>query len=225
MGNTFCRTLKTFRRLGCHFRTPLFNPFSSYSEHILFTNKREYILRVREEKEKELRATSLKAKLFVLIILLFSINFSGENLHTRRDSNYCTDVDTTKLHILDILFHNGKLEQTSQFYFNKDSNRILHGTIRSWYKNGKKRSLFQYKCGACNGWAKSWYDNGQLRSEKFYQNNRVVGVETLWKKDGTIEHQRKYKDHPCCWYYGKEREKCFNKGGNIPICVQDLTSK
>jgi len=74
----------------------------------------------------------------------------------------------------------GSPRKKSEFYYDDDGVRILHGVQTEWFENGKKQMEATYVDGRLEGMLTAWYNNGQRRHEGKWKNNRKDGVWTEW---------------------------------------------
>jgi len=107
-------------------------------------------------------------KLFLSIILLFSISFlfAQENIiQKEKAKNNLTEVT--------IYYENGSIMQHG--FYNSQSE--LHGSWESYYSDGRKKCIATYHNGNKIGVWTYW--NGNKITKVTYKNNKVVNIEVI----------------------------------------------
>ena len=66
-----------------------------------------------------------------------------------------------------------------------DKLSLFDGECISYYKNGNKESVLNYKNGLLNGEATNYYDDGLIYSHSYYRNNKLEGLYTEFLEDET----------------------------------------
>ncbi|MEQ8415838.1 MAG: DUF4375 domain-containing protein [Imperialibacter sp.] len=69
----------------------------------------------------------------------------------------------------------------------KDFQENYTGTVKSLYKNGNVKDIFNLTNGVINGTFTSYNENGKERSLNNYENGEQVGEQKLWYEDGTLK--------------------------------------
>ena len=65
-------------------------------------------------------------------------------------------------------------------FYVKNGKRVLHGTQRSWFKDGQRRRQTEYVDGLPQGHMTEWYKSGNKAKEGMYKNGMPVGLWQGW---------------------------------------------
>ena len=63
------------------------------------------------------------------------------------------------------------------------------GQETSWYPNGLKHAVVNYKHSKLDGIATEWYDNGHKKAKTTYENGKQIGVGHRWYDNGQSSFQ------------------------------------
>ena len=87
-------------------------------------------------------------------------------------------------------FHrNGQLQQTIPY----DSDDLIHGIKRKWYKDGTLDYELEYEHGKPIGLEKEYWSNGNIRFETPYENGVRHGDAKLFYQNGKFARIKKYR--------------------------------
>lgn len=64
----------------------------------------------------------------------------------------------------------------------------------TYFDNGNKETMVDYKNGTVNGRAKMWYENGKLHVEATYKNDKVDGVRITYHENGKVFCRAEYNN-------------------------------
>ena len=67
-----------------------------------------------------------------------------------------------------------------------------NGSFRSWFHNGRKKSVGNYIDGGYDGEIIEWYENGVKKEEGNFVNGNQNGKWTYYNKDGSIDGTEEY---------------------------------
>jgi len=73
-----------------------------------------------------------------------------------------------------------------------DDRRRYHGTYRTWFETGQKRSIMHYHHGKGHGIYHFWFANGILSETFTYANNLRHGLATTYFIDGALKDTKYY---------------------------------
>jgi len=116
----------------------------------------------------------MKKLLFALVALTF---FSCD------DSKTPDEIETGKKEIVDVetYYENGVTEKKGQSIDGK-----RHGTWESFYKNGYKWSVVNYRNGLKWGETLTFYPNGMMKWQGQYANDERVGLWVFYDTAGVV---------------------------------------
>ena len=92
-----------------------------------------------------------------------------------------------------------------------------HGKLKTFYKNGKVKSISNFHCGLKQGNFYDYYENGNLETQEFYFENRLKSYQS-YKENGNIEETENFE-----YNYKKTRDykttnhKEFYENGDLKI--------
>jgi len=118
-------------------------------------------------------------KNLLLIVLLLSVGFSQEIIHTET-------------------YERGGLKSIT--YFKKTQNGIEIIKYEGYHYSGQKKIEYTYKGLDRRGYPikdglwTEWYENGQKSEEKTYKDGKLDGLFTGWFEDGQKMWEHTYKD-------------------------------
>ena len=73
-----------------------------------------------------------------------------------------------------------------------DANGERTGRWISWYENGKKWSICDYKNGLKHGENIVYYENGNKRYANFYMEGKPSGIWKYWDANGNLQKEINY---------------------------------
>ena len=111
-----------------------------------------------------------------------------------------------------IYYHdNGKIEQTTKF----KNNKIVDGTYKAYYKDGKLKRIFTVKDDMLEGYDTCYYPNGQIKLTVPYHCDKEEGTVFKYHGNGNIKYEYNYT-------HGKLNGICktYYKNGNIRSSIE-----
>jgi len=92
-----------------------------------------------------------------------------------------------------------------------DNSLIKHGTFRSWFKNGKIKTIMEFREGEKEGISKEWWPNMNIKSQGHYLQGAKEGPWSYTYPTGKIQTQILYrhnlKDGPFNEWYPSGQKK------------------
>ena len=90
-------------------------------------------------------------------------------------------------------------------FYVKNGKRVLHGTQRSWFKDGQLHRETEYVDGRRHGRMTEWYANGHKAKEGAYQNGYPIGLWQEWDERTGAKCREAVYDSECSsqetfWY-------------------------
>jgi len=90
-------------------------------------------------------------------------------------------------------------------FYVKNGKRVLHGTQRSWFKDGQLHRETEYVDGRRHGRMTEWYANGHKAREGTYQNGYPIGLWQEWDEGTGTKYREAIFDSECScqeifWY-------------------------
>ena len=82
----------------------------------------------------------------------------------------------------------------NKYFIKNYKNQKLDGISEYWYDNGNKTSTRNYKNGKLEGISEGWYLNGNKRFISNYKNDKLDGISEGWYKSGHKEFIENYKN-------------------------------
>lgn len=108
---------------------------------------------------------------------------------------YCTHFEVTKqekkkdTYTTRSYYKNGRKRSVLPYFINEEGFRILDGKKTQWFENGKTQQLVHYKNSQLHGKVKSYYAKGKIKRRDIYRNGSLVKGQ-CWDQDGQkIAHQ------------------------------------
>lgn len=128
---------------------------------------------------------------------------NGERVFSKTTDGQGRPVSTTSL-------KNGEFDGPNKRYEDgilvRESNYKdgkIDGEQKSYYKNGKLRSIETYKNSTIVGVSKYYYENGNLQREDTFDNGVMIYTEFYDEKTGKLTQEQGYKDNKIInpkWY-------------------------
>lgn len=75
-------------------------------------------------------------------------------------------------------WENGKKSEISNY-----KNGILDGSFKMFHPNGKLQLDTSYQNGLLEGQYKSYYSNGRLHIHRFYTNGQINGIDLMYERE------------------------------------------
>jgi len=86
---------------------------------------------------------------------------------------------------------------------------VLHGSFKTFYKNGNKHSAKIYKNGKLDGDYREWHDNGKQKIHGEYSNGIKVGAWYVYREDGSKD------ELAIIGVDGSKLYELYDKNGNV----------
>tara|TARA_X000000950_G_scaffold193860_1_gene233679 strand:- start:1685 stop:2221 length:537 start_codon:yes stop_codon:yes gene_type:complete len=94
------------------------------------------------------------------------------------------------------------IKETGNIIFEQFRDGKKNGTVKTFYSNGRLRSLERYRKNRLNGLQNSWWPDGAKRSQALYNNGLLSGIYFEWYNNGQLEREMRYKKG---LQYGKQK--------------------
>ncbi|MDA9946534.1 hypothetical protein N9E12_01675 [Candidatus Marinimicrobia bacterium] len=106
----------------------------------------------------------MKKYIFVISVLIGSVMYSQEIIHTEKDStgDYIRYIE----------------------YYRKGSRGLIKTKKETYYSNGVMSSELYFRNGKEHGLNRGWYEDGSRGFEFSYKRGKLEGLSTEWDYDG-----------------------------------------
>lgn len=85
------------------------------------------------------------------------------------------------------------IKETGIIIVEQFSDGKKNGTVKTFYSNGRLRSLERYRKNRLNGLQNSWWPDGSRKSQALYANGQRNGIHHEWYNNGQLEREMLYK--------------------------------
>jgi len=119
--------------------------------------------------------------------------YNGNELVGSRE--YCTYFEVTKqekkkgTYTARSYYKNGRKRSVLPYFVNEEGFRVLNGKKTQWFENGKRKQQAHFKNNQLHGKVRSYYTKGKIKRRDVYRNGSLVKGK-CWDRDGQkIVHQ------------------------------------
>ena len=150
------------------------------------TKKKLAWIRAKEKLESQMKADKLNEEFFRKRMNL-DVN------ETRKTSSTFQGLTLEELleefHPSKDNLPEGKAFPSSSSYNNSNHHRLK----TSWYENGQKESVINFKDGDPDGSWTEWYENGQKEGEGSFKDGKEDGLWIAWHENGQKQREMNFK--------------------------------